>query len=156
MHPHAQLLERLFTSLNRHDAGAMAEAYHPDARFRDIAFDLRGRTAIHDMWRMICAGDIRATFEVVEADDRQGRVRLVDEYTFTDTGRRVRNQIDSRFRFADGLIIEHHDVCDARAWAAMAIGGAGGFLAGRVGFLRRMKARRKLASFAQRAPSGTL
>ena len=147
MHPHALLLERLFTSLNRRDHNAIAECYHTNATFRDIAFDLHGKEEIHNMWRMICAGDIRATFEVVQADDEQGRVRLIDEYTFSDTGRKVRNVIDSQFRFDDHLVIEHRDVCDPRAWASMAIGGVGGFLAGRVAVLREVKARRKLAKF---------
>jgi hypothetical protein len=59
----------------------------------------------------------------------------------------VRNVIDSRFRFADHLIIEQRDYCDPREWAAMAMGGVSGFVAGRVGPLRRFKARKKLQRF---------
>jgi ketosteroid isomerase-like protein len=151
MHPHAALLQTLFGALARHDAQAIADCYHPDAIFHDIAFDLRGRTEIHAMWRMVCAGDIRATFDIMSADDEAGHVRVVDEYTFTETGRRVRNVIESRFRFADHLVIEHRDQCDPRVWADMAIGGVGGFLAGRVEVLRRWKARRKLRRFAASA-----
>lgn len=147
MHPHVLLLQRLFTALNRHDASGMADCYHPRATFRDIAFQLEGRDQIHGMWRMICAGDIHATFEVLFADDERGRVRLIDEYTFSDTGRKVRNVIDSQFRFADHAVVEQRDACDARAWASMAIGGISGFVAGRVGLLRRIKARRKLKKF---------
>ena len=51
---------------------------------------------------MVCTGDISATFEVVHADDREGVVKLIDEYTFTETRRRVRNPIESRFRFETG------------------------------------------------------
>ncbi len=99
------------------------------------------------MWQMICSGDIRTTFEIVSADDREGVVTLVDEYTFSETGRRVRNPIESRFRFRDGLIAEHRDSCDPRAWAAAAIGGVVGFLAGRFRFLRAWKARGMLNTF---------
>ena len=147
MHANGVLLKRLYSSLDQHKPGEMAECYHANARFRDIAFDLEGRDAIHKMWRMICAGDIRARFEVVEADDEGGVVKLVDEYTFTDTGRRVKNDIESRFRFRDGLIVEHLDNCDEKAWAAAAIGGVGGFLAGRFRFLRAWKAKQKLDRF---------
>jgi hypothetical protein len=149
MHSNAVLLERLFSSLNRKDDKTIASCYHLEATFQDIAFDLHGRNEIHDMWRMICAGDIRATFEVVHADDETGRVRVVVEYTFSDTGRKVRNVIDSRFTFKDHLVVEHRDSCDAKAWAAMAIGGVKGFLAGRVAPMRRFKARRKLKKFVQ-------
>ncbi len=149
MHNNASVLERLYSSLNCHDYQSMANCYHPAARFRDIAFDLKGRNEIGAMWQMICAGDIRTTFAVIDADDASGSVKLVDEYTFTDTGRRVRNQIESRFLFRDGLIIEHRDSCDARAWAAAAIGGIGGFVAGRFRFLRAWKARAKLSRFME-------
>ena len=144
MNCNAELLHRIFSNLNRHDHQEMANCYHPHAAFHDIAFDLRGKNQIHSMWRMICAGDIRATFEVVQASEQEGLVRLVDEYTFSETGRRVCNPVESRFRFRDGLIVEQRDSCDARAWATMALGGLSGFLAGRFRFLRSWKARSML------------
>jgi hypothetical protein len=84
MHANAALLEKLFTSLNKHSNQAMAECYHLDAVFRDIAFDLQGRGAIHEMWQMICQArsNLRATYEVLNADDHSGRVSLVDDYRF--------------------------------------------------------------------------
>jgi len=149
MHPHSKLLEQLYGSLNRRDPEPMAACYHPAATFRDIAFDLRGKDQICAMWRMICSGDISATFEIVRANDNEGLVKLVDEYTFKETGRRVRNRIESRFRFQDGLIIQHVDSCDARAWASAALGGIPGFLAGRLRWLRAWKARAKFSPFLQ-------
>ena len=128
-HPNADLLHRLFTSLNQHDHQEMAACYHADATFRDIAFDLRGSKQIHAMWHMICETDIRASFHLLEVDDRVGHVTLIDDYTFSSTGRAVHNVIDSHFRLRDGLIIEHQDLCDARVWAAMALGGVSGFMA---------------------------
>jgi hypothetical protein len=125
----------------------MADCYHPAATFHDIAFDLLGKEQIGSMWEMICGGDIRSRFEIVRADEATGAARVVDEYTFTDTGRRVRNEIESHFRFRDSLIIEHLDLCDARVWAAEALGGVDGFLAGRFRFLRAWKARAKLRNF---------
>ena len=153
MHPNAALLHRLFSALDRHDHWAMASCYHPDATFRDIAFDLRGKRKIHSMWHMICESDIRAKFKVIHADDEEGRVRVVDTYTFGATkvapkrGRPVHNIVQSRLRFRDGLIIEHRDACDARAWAKEALGGPIGFLAGRIRFLRSWTARKKLKKF---------
>jgi len=140
-------VEQLYNSLNRHDYRAMTNCYHQEAGFRDIAFDLKGRDEICTMWQMICSGDIHLTFEIVSADESSAVAKLVDEYTFTDTGKRVRNPIESRFRFRDGLIIEHHDFCDPRAWAAAAVGGIGGFLAGRLRLVRAWKARAKLRRF---------
>ena len=149
MHRNSQLLQQLYSSLNHRYSEPIAACYHPAATFRDIAFDLQGKEEIRAMWQMICGGDISATFSILRADDREGLVKVVDEYTFTDTGRRVRNPIESSFRFQDGLIIQHVDSCDARAWASMALGGITGFLAGRIRFLRAWKARTKLRPFLQ-------
>jgi hypothetical protein len=127
----------------------MGRCYDENACFRDIAFHLKGRKQICSMWHMICQGDIRCTFEVIAADDSEGVVRLLDEYTFTDTGRHVRNPIESRFRFARGKILSQSDACDSRAWATMALGGVSGYVAGRLRFVRAWKAHRKLAKFVR-------
>jgi ketosteroid isomerase-like protein len=150
MHPNGLLLRRLFTALDVHDHPTMAECYAPAASFRDIAFDLQGKPQIHAMWQMICSpgSDLRASFDVVHADDVEGRVALVDHYTFRDTGFKVRNVIDSRFRFENGLIVQHRDYCDAKAWAAMAFhGGFKGFMAGHFRFARSRGAAAKLKEF---------
>lgn len=154
MHPNHALLDRLFTALARHDHASMAACYAPDAHFRDIAFDLDGREQIHGMWRMICSGDIKPTFEIIHADDREGSARLVVTYTFGASknpfraGRRVRNEITSRFVFAEGLIARQDDDCNSRQWAKQALGeGLKGFLAGRVRWLRSRVAMSKLDTF---------
>ena len=158
MHPNGLLLQRLFTALDGHDHQTMADCYAPAASFRDIAFDLEGKPKIHAMWQMICeSSDLRATFEVVHVDEAEGRVALVDHYTFSDTKFKVRNVIDSRFRFENGLIAEHRDYCDAKAWAGMAFhGGVRGFLAGHFRFVRSRAAEAKLAAFMERATRSTL
>jgi len=154
MHANAALLTRLFTALAAHDPDAMASCYHREARFRDIAFDRRGRDEIHDMWRMICAGDIAVKFEIVDADDHSGLVRLVDDYTIggakdpPEDRRPVRNEIESRFQFRGDRIWRQDDDCDAKQWARQALGGGPiGFLAGRIRLVRSVLARAKLAAF---------
>lgn len=117
-----------------------------------IAFDLKGKRQIHAMWHMICEGDIRSRFEIVHADEHSGIVRVVDDYTFSSTGRPVQNRIQSHFVFRDGRILEQRDVCDAKRWAAMALGGVSGFVAGRVTLLRRRRARQLLDAFITRHP----
>jgi hypothetical protein len=147
-----QLMQQLYAALDAHDHELMAACYNLDAHFRDIAFDLHGPKLIHAMWHMICETDIRATFNVITAENDHGRVSLTDDYTFNSTGRPVHNVIDSYFVFRDGLILQHQDTCDPRAWAAMALGGVGGFLAGRVRFLRSYKAEQLLRRFIKDHP----
>lgn len=162
MHANAVLLNRLFTALRRRDHEAMASCYDDDARFRDIAFSLRGKRAIHDMWRMICEGESAIElrdFEVIDADDRRGSARVVEHYTFhrrkDPPGRRVPvdNVIVSSFRFRNGRILRQDDACDAKRWARQALGeGIGGFLAGRLRPLRSLVASRKLRKFVEEKP----
>jgi hypothetical protein len=130
----------------------MAECYAERATFSDIAFDLREKKRIHAMWHMICDGDIRTTFRIEDVDDRAGVVDVTDDYTFHSSGRRVHNVIQSRFRFERGTIVWHQDTCDPRRWGAMAVGGIGGYVAGRLSFVRRLKARRMLEAFVKAHP----
>jgi hypothetical protein len=145
-------LHRLFTALSAHDHQAMASCYHTNARFRDIAFSLAGIKQIHAMWHMISETDIRCTFEVVRADEEAGTVNLVDDYTFAPTGHSIHNIIVSQFRLKDGCILEHQDVCDARAWGRMALGGLAGFVAGRLRIVRSFQAQRLLRAFTAKHP----
>ena len=157
MHPNARLLEGLFTGLDQHNHVQMAACYHENATFRDIAFDLHGRKKIHAMWHMICqpedrTSDIHVSYNIVEVDGVGAEVSLIDEYTFSSTGRPVRNVIISRFWFENNLILFQQDACDPRAWAAMALGGLPGFLAGRIRLLRSLKAGCMLSDFLQTHP----
>jgi hypothetical protein len=152
MHPNSEVLTRLFTALQQHNHQSMANCYDEDATFTDIAFEINGKKRIQAMWHMICEGDIRAKFDIVEVDDRSAVVKVVDDYTFRSTGRKVHNVIESRFRFRKGSIVDQQDACDAREWAGMALGGVSGFLAGRLTFLRRAKARKTLEAFMAKHP----
>jgi hypothetical protein len=152
MHDNERLIAGLFEALNKHDHIAIAKYYAENAYFEDIAFNLRGRKEIHAMWHLICATDISVTVEALSASGSSGKVTVIEKYTFTDTGRPVVNKIEGRFVFRDGLIMEHHDTCDPLAWARQAFGGVKGELAGRLGFLRGIAARKKIAKMKEAHP----
>jgi hypothetical protein len=147
-HPNAVLIERLFDALNRHDHEAMATCYHDKATFDDIAFHLHTKQRIHDMWRMICDGDsgIRVDVTSISADDRTGEAKIIDKYRL-GLDQPITNPITSRFAFQDGRIVGQVDECDARAWAAQAVGGMPGRILGRSAFLRSLMATLKLKKF---------
>ena len=81
MHPNTATIEKLFTSVDRHDLEAIADCYAEDATFQDIAFRLRGKAAIRKMWRMVVSGDIRVTLQACDANDGEGRAEVLDIYT---------------------------------------------------------------------------
>ena len=127
MHPNEELLHRFYTAFQRRDGKAMAECYHPEARFSDPAFPGLTGDEPGAMWQMLCerGKDLELEFRDIEADDESGRAHWEAHYTFSGTGRKVHNRIDATFRFQDGKIIEHRDDFDFWAWTRMALGPLG-------------------------------
>jgi ketosteroid isomerase-like protein len=125
-HPNAAVITTFFTSLRGADFEGLRACYAPDVVYSDPIFrELRGERALA-MWRMICErSNLDVEFGDVAADATQGSARWEARYTFSQTGRSVHNVISSRFRFADGLISEHHDTFDVHRWVGMALGTVG-------------------------------
>ena len=154
-HPHADLLDRFYDAFARRDGDVMAACYHPDVHFQDEVFDLRGPRA-GAMWRMLCARgeDLVVDASDIEADADTGSARWVATYTFTQTGRLVRNEIEAAFTFEDGLIRTHRDRFDVWAWSRQALG-VPGLLLGWTPFLRRtvqQRAARQLDRYIEKHP----
>lgn len=132
-----QLIRHFYESFQRKDYRSMAACYHPDATFRDEAFDLKNSKEIAAMWHMLCeAGkDLRVEFSNVQAHENSGRAHWEAWYTFSRTGRRVHNIIEARFEFREGKIIRHVDTFSFWRWSRQSLG-ATGLLLGWTGFLK--------------------
>ncbi|MEZ4319395.1 MAG: nuclear transport factor 2 family protein [Myxococcota bacterium] len=127
MHDHEALLTRFYTAFRDRDGDAMAACYHPEATFSDPVFPgLTGREP-GAMWRMLTsrAEDLAIRFSDVKADDTSGSAHWDADYTFSTTGRFVRNSIDAKFTFRDGLILTHVDDFDFWKWSRQALGATG-------------------------------
>jgi ketosteroid isomerase-like protein len=157
-HPNDDLIQRFYGAFAARDGAAMAACYAPDVRFSDPVFpDLRGEEA-GAMWRMLTERGTDLTVELAEheAGDESGSARWIARYTFTQTGRPVVNDVRASFRFADGLIAEHHDDFDFHRWARQALGPVG-LLLGWTPFLRskvRHGAREQLDEYLARRDVG--
>ena len=129
MADNAEVIRRLYDALDRHDGESMAALYAPDARFKDPAFGELGGEEAGDMWRMLTsrAEDLDVELADHAADDDIGTAHWIATYTFR-TGRHVVNDIQARFRFRDGLIVEHEDSFSFHRWARQALGPAGAVL----------------------------
>jgi hypothetical protein len=145
-------IERLYTAMALHDAEAMAACYAPGATFTDPVFvDLRDGEP-QDMWRMLVgrAGDMTVYLLEHDASGGKGSARWVARYTFSQTGRKVVNDVRSQFTFDDaGLIADQQDDFAFWHWARQALGPVG-LLAGWTPVLQhsvRDKARAGLAAF---------
>ena len=129
-HENADLIARLYAALDRGDAAGMADCYAADATFTDPFFRGLQGSEVPGMWDMLLrsATEMTVVADEIEADDATGSAHWVATYPFSRTGRTVVNDIRARFRFRDGLIVEHVDRFDARRWGAQAFGPLGNLL----------------------------
>lgn len=132
---HKALIEHLYSAFKQKDYTTMAKCYHPEAYFRDEAFELTGKE-IGSMWHMLCLRGKDMTMEF-SVSEQAGKITAHWEpkYSFSQTGRFVHNIIDAEFEFKDGLIIKHIDRFDFWSWSRQALG-APGLVLGWTTFLR--------------------
>ncbi|HEX6289421.1 MAG TPA: nuclear transport factor 2 family protein [Herpetosiphonaceae bacterium] len=122
MHPNAQILTTLYQAFQHKDYATMTACYHPQAVFRDAVFDLRG-SQIGAMWHMFCqADDLTIDVGNITATDHDGWAHWEASYTFSLTGRKVHNRIQSHMEFADGTILRQDDTFNFWRWSRQAFG----------------------------------
>ena len=151
MSANEQVIRSFYAAFQRRDHRAMAACYAPDARFTDPVFRTLEGPRVGAMWRMLCerATDLRVEVSNVVADGRTGSADWEARYTFSPTGRKVRNVIHASFEFAGGKISRHQDDFDLHAWARQALGPKG-LLLGWTPIVQkaiRAQARRSLDAF---------
>jgi ketosteroid isomerase-like protein len=130
MTPNEDLIEQFYRSFQRGDAAGMIACYDPAIEFSDPVFaGLRG-PQVGAMWQMLTgrAKDFQLTYRDIRADEQTGSASWEATYIFSQTGRRVRNQVTSQFRFQHGKITRQQDSFDLWKWAGMALGPVGTLL----------------------------
>ena len=130
MHPNAALIERFYQAFQQRDMDGMIACYHPNVTFSDPVFQNLQSDQARAMWRMLnkSSTDLELTFRNVSADDQGGQADWTAIYTFSQTGRKVRNEIHAAFTFQDGTIFAHRDRFDLWRWASQALGTRGRLL----------------------------
>jgi hypothetical protein len=146
-----ELVKQFYTAFQAKDAAVMASLYHPDAIFQDEVFTLKGED-IGYMWMMLCARgkDMIMTFRDLNSVS-PGHVTCHWEpiYTFSGTGRKVHNRIDTVIEIKDGKIWKQKDSFSFWSWASQALG-LPGMLLGWAPFLKskvQKTANQSLADF---------
>ena len=126
----AELVTQFYSALADRDGEAMAKCYGDGAVFEDPAFGVLTGRDPGDMWRMLCSSDtdLSVTHTIVEATSTSAVTKWVAEYTFTATGRPVRNEVTATMKIVDGKIVDHRDDFDFWKWSSQALGAPGKFL----------------------------
>lgn len=137
--PHQpDIVTKFYTAFQQKDYETMASLYHPEATFRDAAFDLKSGKEAGAMWKMLLTAskDLRIEFSQVQAAGEKGSAHWEAWYTFSKTGRKVHNIIEAQFEFKDGLIYRHNDHFDFWRWSRQSLGLIG-WLLGWSSFLQK-------------------
>jgi len=123
-HPNHLRLEAFYKAFALKDADSMNQIYHEKATFYDPVFSNLPPGEVMKMWRMLCSRgkDLIIDFQVLEADEQEGKAKWTAHYTFSATGRKVVNLINSRFLFENGKVTTQKDTFDFYAWARQAFG----------------------------------
>jgi len=134
----SDLITQFYTAFQQRDFKTMGECYHPEATFKDEAFDLKTVAEIRSMWEMLCTRgkDMRIEFKDVKAELQTGSAHWDAYYSFSKSGRKVHNSIDATFEFKDGLILNHRDHFNFYRWSKQALG-TPAILLGWTGFFRK-------------------
>jgi len=122
-----QLLQDFYAAFAARDGDRMAASYAPAATFSDPVFVGLHGAEPGAMWRMLTAQATDLKVELLDRSTRddRGAATWRATYTFSQTGRRVVNLVDSSFRFDNGLIAEQRDEFDFWRWARQALGPLG-------------------------------
>ena len=147
-------IERFYGAFGRRDGEEMASCYSLRARFSDPVFPGLKNDEPGAMWRMLTgrSDDLQVDLLEHDADETSGSAHWKANYTFTQTGRPVENDVHARFVFADGQIEQHEDSFSFFRWSRQALG-APGLLLGWTPILKsatRKKARASLDQFMAR------
>lgn len=131
------ILSKFYTAFQSKDYETMAALYHPEAKFKDPAFELDSGKAIGAMWKMLITSgkDLRISFSELKGAENSGSAHWEAWYTFSRTGQKVHNRIEARFEFKDGLIYRHSDHFNFWRWSRQALG-LTGWLLGWTPFLK--------------------
>jgi ketosteroid isomerase-like protein len=125
--PPDDLITQFYAAFAECAGERMAGCYAPEASFTDPVFGTLNAHEAGAMWRMLTGQAVDLQIELLDHDAQQqrGSARWRAHYTFSQTGRKVINDVRASFRFSDGLIVEHLDEFDFYRWARQALGPRG-------------------------------
>jgi hypothetical protein len=144
----AEHVARLFyEAFAKRDGESMIALYDEGSNFFDPVFQNLKSSDAKDMWRMLCqqSADLRVDFTVTSSNEQTATVLWNAYYTFTKTGRKVHNRVQSELVIEGGKIVSQKDRFSFWRWSMQAFGMVGVFL-GWTPIFRRMVHRSALAS----------
>ena len=140
-------IHRLYQGFIDKDFEVMQACYADDAVFSDPVFTHLDADRVRGMWQMFCVNgkDVKIRYRDVKVDQDRGEAFWEATYIFSGSGNRVENQICAKFKFRNGLIVEHIDSFDFYKWAKQALGFSG-LLLGWTSFYKNKVSQKAMAN----------
>ena len=147
-----QIISEFYSSFAKGDHQQMISFYHKQATFQDPAFGKLDYKRVTKMWQMLLSNKSaspKITFSNVKVENSIATAEWKANYFYGPKKRKVENNVEAKFKFKDGKIIEHIDTFDLWKWSRQALGPIGFFL-GWTPFMESMvqnQANQKLDAF---------
>ncbi|RZK40820.1 MAG: nuclear transport factor 2 family protein [Pedobacter sp.] len=138
MNTNEQLIKYFYTCFKNKDYKGMQACYADDAVFNDAIFKNLNAKEVKAMWQMLITkgSDLDLEFNIMSSNKNTVQAHWDASYSFSATGRKVLNRIDSNFEIENGKIVKHTDDFSFSAWARQALG-LKGLLLGWTNFLNQ-------------------
>ncbi|MBK8483277.1 MAG: nuclear transport factor 2 family protein [Saprospiraceae bacterium] len=133
-----ECIQHFYNCFAKADIEGILSCYHENIEFEDPAFGKLYGLDVSKMWRMLiirCKGQLQISYKNAFANDKTGSVQWKAEYEFSQTGRKIVNNITAHFEFKNGKIIKHSDHFNLWKWTQQAFGWKG-YLFGWTSFMK--------------------
>lgn len=124
MQQNEQLIRNFYDAFIRKDFVTMQNCYDNNSTFSDPVFSNLNAEEVKAMWEMFCkkGKDLQLTYSIKHVDSKYVEANWIPTYTFSATGKKVVNNITSKFIIENNKIISHHDHFNFYKWASQALG----------------------------------
>lgn len=154
-----QVAEEFYSAFSKLDYRTMGALYNENttAIFADPVFGFLNTSQARAMWEMLSLASLsyskktgvtplQVKYEIAGVRGNKVHVRWGAEYTYSETGRFVRNYIETVMTVENGKIVNQRDQFDLCVWADMALGRPKSF-ACHMPFLIRSKSNKTLQAY---------
>jgi ketosteroid isomerase-like protein len=128
MQSNAELIQHFYQSFANGAIEDMVNCYEDTATFEDPAFGQLKGEDVRNMCRMLhesSKGQLKVTFHSIQENKDSVSAKWIAEYVFSQTGRKVVNEIEAHFVVKNGKIVQHIDTFNLWKWSRQALGSTG-------------------------------
>ncbi|MGB0885830.1 MAG: nuclear transport factor 2 family protein [Chitinophagales bacterium] len=120
------IVKNFFEAFQKLDSKTMNSFLAKNISFDDPAFGKLNGDEVKYMWQFLTknAKNFSLEFEIISTTKNKLEAKWTAHYTFSATGNKVVNHVNSSFTIKNDKITNHKDEFDLKKWAKQALGKA--------------------------------